>query len=497
MKESNTLKNKLRIEQDLPEDLSWAAMKEGIYDQMAKSTDEVPVRKDNTITWIALLGFSALLIGVLAVCILLVDHPEDTKEIKKDQEYIVVHNKNAVIDSPKTLQYDTTIDKKQSTVSLSTESANHSTERSVQSSQQHAHVQQAEEPIAHGDITITKHSSKNYEYLASTSNNLAYNKKEYDSKPTVTDQDNRLVNGNNVLSEEHQINASLVNINKLNPSSIDLIADNRIIDHKLALLPRLKTNLLNHDYSPLSDFSLTALNVIEANHTKPKFSVELGIGVTYGLTNLGFVEHRSLVNSTESLEAGYVASLRVNRAVPKQFYVSTGIELRNNYRQQNGALKFNTIVDSTLLTQIVDNQLRTTEIYTDTVILTSDIVDFELNNSVRTLSIPIVLGYNNAINSFYYFGGVGINFAFNNQHVQKNIVQNESALGYEIAESRFNTNLALGILGELGFGYEFKNNIRLGTRMSYLMKTKSFGLEATNGANISSISAQINLGYGF
>jgi len=474
MKKPNMLKNKLRNEEALPEDLSWTNMKDGIYDQM-----NIDGRDSNNKYRRFLFIFLGLFIfgGVGYV----IFKYTQTKEQDRKDEKITVYNfenkspiKNKL--EPAQTAINNLTEKNTAIKNLnSTDDPNLSSPKQIKNYTQNTSAFTNKKVIATKRIDNKRTSIGNYKI----------NNQPPTGGVDVKEEKNlRLISqeGNSRNKNENRIESKLTN--------------------EINVLPTLALNQFKIKPIDIETiYSVIDTNQEEIKVVKPSKTVrlELGAGANFAISDFGSSTVEPVTSLNERLDYGTSTSLRFTLGFDN-FYVSSGVAFAKSYRKSAGVVVNSFEIPKNVLVEIHEDPISgIREVFRDSVLTQRDEVEFRLHNKLQYISVPIVVGIQKNHNSFYYHYGIGINLSFNNQFITKNVEflltnQNPS---YTVTSFEFTKNFGLDIIGEFGFGFNLSDEMRIGSRLFYALKTGKYEGKSYSISNPSIVKGEVTVGYTF
>jgi len=460
MKKPNMLKNKLRNEEALPEDLSWEHMKDGIYNQI-----NIDGRDSNKIYRRFLFIFLGLFMfgGVGYIISKYTQTKEHIINDRKDEKIAVYNFENKSTIKNK-LESTQTVVNKLTEENTAIKNLNSTNDPNINSPKQ----------------------TKNY-----TQNISAFTNKKVIATRTIDNKQTSIGNyrlnnqpstrGIDVQEEKNQI-LIVQKDTSLNKN------ENRIeseLKNETIVLPTLTLN--------------TNQEEIKVAKSSKTVRIDLGAGANFAISNFGFSTLESVTSINERLDYGTSASLRFTLDFDK-FYISSGAAFAKSYRKSTGVIENSFETPKNVLVEIHEEPISgIREVFRDTILMQRDEVEFRLHNKLQYISVPIVVGIQKNHKNFYYHYGLGVNLSLNNQFTTKSVefLLADKNPSYPVTSFAFTRNFGLDIIGEFGFGLKLNDKMRIGSRLFYVLKTGKYEGRSHSISNPSIINGEVTLGYTF
>lgn len=226
-------------------------------------------------------------------------------------------------------------------------------------------------------------------------------------------------------------------------------------------------------------------------------SAELGMGLL--LQNYGgsapSLERND--NETGFVSQGY--GIRADYKITPGFYISSGLQY------QNWKSRFDYVFENQY-TEERNNALVAVEInpfkeepvnyYSDTLVTVTERRTIRHFNNITGISIPVILGIYKTKGQLDYTIGTGVSYTFNSKSSGRTIYKGK-LLEFGTNESIYNTKLGLSVLAEAGIKWNFTSGLFIGTNLTYQKGLNNISLEEDIEYSVSSLNGKLVLGFNF
>lgn len=266
-------------------------------------------------------------------------------------------------------------------------------------------------------------------------------------------------------------------------------------NRELAALPKVEPLESRGIASLISDLNeLPETKRIGLSKPKRKDKISLSAGIA--LNNWSSRHFDDLETGvSEKGIWGYSASLRVSYPLGKSLYISLGANYAKMHSKLDATLEEDTLVSYNTLLYLVKDAYSgsISEVYGDTLLQETTTRRIIHYNHYSQWSLPLVVGYRKQIGNLEYNIGLGMSFDIQNTARARSII-NGTPLDYSYTGKASAKGVGLSALGELGIKYHVNDRFFTSVRLNYAHQLNHWNIDLPNGITPKVINGTISLG---
>ena len=230
--------------------------------------------------------------------------------------------------------------------------------------------------------------------------------------------------------------------------------------------------------------------------SKINWSMGLGSGFNLMNSNYGSSNQGDVLSKLESNSLGYSSSFRID-AKRNNWFVASGLEWKSAYRLTEASLVNSNEESKNVLVSIVHNPFSgTQEIHENRLVEIIDSTEFKHHNQYKSLSIPLLIGYQKDCRGLYYKMGLGANVILSQSQNGVTVRNNRHQI-YDKNNTLFKSNVGLSMIGEMEIGFVVKSKLNVGLRLNFNHYMSNLSAQSTLSMKPQIYNSEFILGYRF